>query len=667
MKPEDYTHEDISSRWTDFFETDDMRPYVLTVQDLGEALVVSFDVLERFDSDFASALLLRPDKFLKTAGGVLKGMTGQDSPVRIHDLPNDAVKYIRCLRSEDIGTMVSIRGLVKRASEVRSKLMVGVFKCSRCPAEMTILQSVDAEEVEMPMECDKDQQGCGRTAAATSFKLVPEKSTFADTQELDIQDSPEGLSGGTQPERIKCILDGGLAMDRVRVNAGDRVMVTGVVRVAQAKKNSAIFIPLMIVNHIEFIEHDFAEITIDEETIKKIQEAALEKNIVRKLSQNIAASVYGYEVEKIALMLQQFSGQTVELLDGTRTRGDIHIFLVGDPGVAKTQILLAQAALSPRAVMATGGASSGVGLTAAAVKDDATGRWVLEAGAAVLADGGMFILDEADKMDKKDLAHMHEGMESQTITVTKAGINTTLQARFVLLAAANPKYGRFDVNEPLAAQVDLPPPILSRFDLIFALRDKVDKTKDKTIAKHIGKRREGKVGSKKFSADFIRQYVAYARQHITHVNISDELHDMIADIYSDKRSKSSGGAIAITPRQVEGIYRLAEASARCRLHDYMDEEDVNLAVQVVEHFLKNMAMEDGKGDIDMVMTITSSSSRNLIASIKKILASDGPSDFEHLKGVLNGTPEEKIRKAIDDMKKGGELLYNKGLYSYIPD
>lgn len=667
MKPEQYTHEDIASKWTEFFETDAMRPLVLNSEDLGEDVLVSFDTLERFDSDFASALLVKPDKFLKTAGGVLKGMTNRDTCVRVHDLPNDAIRYARCLRSEDIGTMVAIRGLVKRASEVRSKLTIGVFKCSRCPAEMTILQSVDAEEIEMPMECDKDQMGCGRTAAATSFKLVPEKSTFADMQELDLQDSPEGMRGGTQPERIKCILDGGLTLDKIRVNAGDRVKVTGVIRVAQAKKNSPVFVPLMIVNHIEFIEHDFDEITIDEETVKKIIEVSKEKNIIHKLSQNIAASVYGYDIEKIALMLQQFSGQSVELSDGTRTRGDIHIFLVGDPGVAKTQILLAQFALSPRAVMATGGASSGVGLTASAVKDDATGRYVLEAGAAVLADRGMFVLDEADKMDKKDLAHMHEGMESQTITVTKAGINTTLQARFILLAAANPKYGRFDTNESLASQVELPPPILSRFDLIFALRDKVDKAKDKTIAKHIGKRREGKIGSKKFTADFIRKYVAYARQHITHVEISDELHDMIADIYSDKRSKSSGGAIAITPRQVEGIYRLAEASARCRLHDYMDEEDVNLAVQVVEHFLKNMAMEDGKGDIDMVMAITSSSSRNLIASIKKILASDGPSDFDHLKEVLKGTPEEKIRKAIDDMKKGGELLYNKGLYSYIPD
>ena len=233
-------------------------------------------------------------------------------------------------------------------------------------------------------------------------------------------------------------------------------------------------------------EQEFEEIEIDPEEEKLILEMSCDPEIYEKIRGSIAPSIYGYDDVKEALALQLVSGFEKHLPDGARIRGDIHILLVGDPGIAKSQLLRYMIKISPRGIYTSGKSSTSAGLTATAVKDElGDGRWTIEAGALVLADKGIAAIDEMDKMDNEDKSALHEAMEQQTISVAKAGVMATLKSRCSLLAAANPKLGRFDKYEPIAPQINLTPALMSRFDLIFVLTDDPDTKRDSAIAQHI--------------------------------------------------------------------------------------------------------------------------------------------------------------------------------------
>jgi replicative DNA helicase Mcm len=352
------------------------------------------------------------------------------------------------------------------------------------------------------------------------------------------------------------------------------------------------------------------EIQITEDEEHEIKELARRDDIHQLLTNSIAPSIFGMTKQKETLMLQLFGGVASKAKDGTRLRGDIHILLMGDPGVAKSQLLSYMSQISPRGRFTSGMSASAAGLTAAAVQDSAAdGRWTLEAGALALADLGLAAIDEFDKMNENDRSSMHEAMEQQRISISKAGINATLSTRCAILAAANPKAGRFQsVSEvPFTQQINLKPALISRFDVIWLLTDQPAADHDTMIANHIMNNRANStpeilidqgsaVDPSKSSAhdgldenkgivnrEMIRKYVAFAKRTI-HPTLSQEAQSLLREYYVETRRKGgeSHDSIAISARAIEGLYRLAQASARVRLSDEATIEDAQRSIRLTK-------------------------------------------------------------------------------------
>jgi len=374
--------------------------------------------------------------------------------------------------------------------------------------------------------------------------------------------------------------------------------------------------------------------------------------------------------------------------DGTYIRGDIHVLLVGDPGTAKSQILSYMSKLAPRSIYASGKASSAAGLTAAAVRDEfAEGQWTLEAGALVLADMGIACIDEIDKMDEADKSALHQAMEQQEISVAKAGINATLKSRCALLAAANPKLGRFDEFIPIHEQINMPPALLSRFDLIFSILDKPNRKIDTELATHIlrthkaGEVYENITKSRKskhtkeeeealmanimptFTPEFLRKYVAYAKRNVFPV-MTDDAMELLKNYYVDFRG-SSEDSVPFTPRQLEAFVRLAEASARVRLSDEVTVDDAKRAISIIDQYLRRVGMdrETGRFDIDIIATGISHSQHErmrLIMDVIRRLSSqskDGNADVGDIirEAEMQGVESSKAEEALDRLKRNGQI------------
>ena len=450
------------------------------------SLNVNYDSIEKFDEKLAELLIKQPYKVIPNAKEALKNIDVAvekklELNFRVINLPDTEKLLIRNIRANHLGKLAAVEGLVRKRTEVRPKLQVAAFKCQKCGATIKIEQEEDI--LKEPSECYEDQGGCGRIS---SFKLSTTLSTFIDSQKLEIQENPEGLRGGAQPERISVYLEDDLVGE---IAPGDRVIVNGILHSMQRRRGTfrlTSFNKTLDAVSIENQEMAFEEVEVNEEDEKEILKISKDPNIYEKMKQSIAPTIFGMDIEKEALVLQLFGGLSKEMPDGTYIRGDIHALLVGDPGTAKSQMLAYLSKLAPRSVYASGKASSAAGLTAAAVRDEfGEGQWTLEAGALVLADMGVACIDEIDKMDDSDRSALHQAMEQQEISVAKAGINATLKSRCALLAAANPKLGRFDEFIPIHEQINMPPALLSRFDLIFSILDKPNKTTDTNLATHI--------------------------------------------------------------------------------------------------------------------------------------------------------------------------------------
>ena len=480
-------------------------------------------------------------------------------------------------------------------------------------------------------------------------------------------------------------------------------MVNGILRSVQKinRDGKTIYFDIYLdCMSIELEEQEFDELEITPEDEEAIMKLSKDPRILNKMIGSIAPSIYGYEEVKQAVALQLFSGVVKNLPDGTRIRGDIHILLVGDPGIAKSQILRYVVNLAPRGVYASGKSASSAGLTAAAVKDDFDGSWTLEAGALVLADKGVAAIDEMDKMKTEDRSSLHEAMESQTISVAKAGILATLKCRCSLLGAANPKLGRFDPFDNIAEQINMPPSLMSRFDLIFILQDKPEEKRDKNIAGHILKSHfAGELNEHQkhvlssqvtdesikdamksirpeIEAALLRKYIAYAKRRVFPI-MTEEAKERITKFYLELRKQGEGdnAPIAVTARQLEGLVRLSEASAKMRLSEKVTPEDVEKTIGITMSSLKQVGMdnETGKLDIDILTVGVGRSQRERIKDLKNIImdlsaeyGSGGvPADKILEKALEHGLTKEKVEKEIKKLKEIGEIFEPKvGYYSH---
>ncbi len=600
-----------------------------------KSLVVDFGDLDEFDGDLAQLLLDQANNSIYAANQAIKRLLPPDKDVDIHfrikNLPPDAKVEVRNLRSKHLGRFVAVEGLVRKATEVNPKITEAVFQCLRCTA--TIMEVQEGLFFREPMECYKDQGGCGRTPASTRFKLIAGdgapmedevQTANVDSQKIEIQEFPEGVRGGQMPQRLTVWTEDDVTG---QVAPGDRAVFYGILRSTQKRypAKSTIFRLFLDVNYIDVQETDYEEITITDRDEEEILALSRDPALSWKITNSIAPSIYGLDRIKEAVGLQLFGGLRILLPDENWQRGDIHIYIVGDPGTAKTALLRAAGAIAPRCVKASGKGASGAGLTAAAVKDEfGEGRWTLEAGAMVLADKGLVTTDELDKMSKEDRKYIHDAMEDQEIKVTKAGINATLPTRCSLLAAGNPRHERFDSHSYVADQVNIPPALLSRFDLIFAITDKPKKDKDEMIADRI--LRTGQAGARAVQAqrldelpdidmeagdapeppvpiDLLRKYIAYTKTRVFPV-IDGRAKQLLMEFYLGIRSmgEEEGAPIPLTARQLLALQRLTMASARMRLSQVAEVEDAERAMGLMEYYLTKLTNDDGRFDIDAIMT-----------------------------------------------------------------
>ena len=608
-----------------------------------------------------------------------EGKAAEGINIRFTNLPKKI--DIRHIRSDHINRFLSIEGILRKTTEVRPRIVEAHFQC---PGGHVTVRRQGYGRFREPEGCGTD--GC----TFRKLELNQKKSLFVNSQKLRIQESPEGLRGGEQPQTLDVDATGdttGL------VAPGDRVVINGILRSMQRishGEKSTTFDIYLECNSIEIAEKEFEEVQIEDKDEEEILDLSRDLNIYRKITHSIAPTIYGNEDVKEAIALQLFGGISKEMPDGSHLRGDIHVLLIGDPGIAKSQLLRYVVKLSPRAIYTSGQSSTSAGLTATAVKDEfGDGRWTLEAGALVLADMGIAAVDEMDKMHKEDRSALHEAMEQQTISVAKAGITATLKSRCALLGAANPKYGRFDDFAPIGEQINMPASLLSRFDLIFVMGDKPDPKRDGAIADHILKahsigetiaqhsrtpipgvdddyiREQLKPVTPDIDPQLFRKDVAYAKPSCF-PRLTDAAREALIDYYMRLRglASESNKPVPVTARQLEALVRLAEASARIRLSNSIELADSERVIGIVDTCLRQVAYDakTGSFDIDKVVTGFSKGKRDLIRRIKEVIREladeSGRSQIDAVIEQISreGHPKDEIRKQIDMFLRQGEAM-----------
>ncbi len=655
---------------TNFFKQEKYRSMIANAAaQRRESIMVDHSDLISFDEKLSHLIVEEPMKYLPILDRAAYRQLQVEDPeyastltefkARVFNLPSKIP--IREIRSHHLGKLIAIDGIMVRASAIRPMLRTAVFACSSCGAKYKVLQ--EASRLSLPDRCARCR---GR-----KFELVSDESEYIDFQLVGIQEKPEDLPPGQIPR----IIDVGLKGDIVDVaRPGDRVIVTGVLRTIQdretdsLRKTSKMYLEAV---SIETASKEPESLVITPEEEKLFREMARDPEIHKKLVESIAPSLYGLEHIKKAVMLLLFGGRSKQYPDGTKVRGDIHILLVGDPGTGKSQLLKYVAAMAPRGVYTSGRGSTAAGLTAAVVRDR-TGGMMLEAGALVLADMGVACIDEIDKMRAEDRVAIHEAMAQQTISIAKGGIVATLNARTSILAAANPVLGRYDPYRSFTDNVDLPITILSRFDLIFILRDEPHRERDERLTDHILglQSKSVAVTSPPIKPEILRKYIAYARR--IQPELTPTAAKLIKEFYLQMRSiYQQTSTVTITARQLESLIRLAEARARAALREYVTEEDVLDVIDLMKRSLSEVGIdvETGKPDIDVILTGKPKSVRDkfvtMLDTIKELQEEKGYAEDEEIREALRekGFTDAEINKLLSRLLSDGKIFSPKpGVY-----
>ncbi|MCK4552706.1 minichromosome maintenance protein MCM [Candidatus Pacearchaeota archaeon] len=625
-------------------------------KELGESLkkadnviYLDFMKLTEFSNKLADEILSNPEETLSLIEvAVEESGLVKNARIRLKNLPKVQEMKIRNIRSKHLNELIVIEGIIRQASDVLPQVVNAKFECPSCGTIISVLQI--EKKFREPSRCS-----CGRRGG---FKLISKE--MVDTQRLVIEESPESLVGGEQPKRIDTFVKEDLVEPRMeeKTTPGARVKIIGVLKEVPVPLStgglSTRFALAIEVNNIIPLEETFEELDISDEDERQILELSEDPEVFEKFARSITPSVWGYEEIKKSLVLQLFSGVQKIYADGQKSRGDIHILLVGDPGVAKSVTLNFMANISPKGRYVVGKSTSGAGLTATVVRDEYLRGWSLEAGAMVLSNKGLVCIDELEKMDPGDRSAMHEAMEQQTVTISKANVQATLRSETSVLAAANPKFGRFDPYQSIAQQIDLPPTLINRFDVIFTLRDLPDKDKDRRIASHVLSEHRKQGEDMLIPRDLFRKYIAYAKQRIK-PELSEDAVAEIKKFYVDLRNKpvSSDSAvrpIPISARQLQALIRMSEASAKVRLNKKVTKEDAQRAIGIIKYYLTQVGYdyESKTFDIDKITLGRTASQRNKVFIVRDLIT-----ELEDKMGKL--IPVEEIEKEIGDKLTKTEL------------
>ena len=631
---------DPQEQFQEFLKTEKYRQRISQMAVGGRtSLTIDFEDLLAFDQSLADELLARPDEYLRHANNAAydqlriedleysEKLEAETVTARIVRLLQPAP--LRKLGSDHIGRLVMVEGIVVRSTPVRPMIMQAAFKCKRC-GEITPVNQT-GQFVKAPFACTNPS--CN---AKGPFEFVQEESSFIDSQDLRLQERPEDLPPGQLPRVLNAKLVGAEIVDVAR--PGDHVSIVGVVRAfAPARPGVGklrTFVLFLDVNSVEVLGKEPETSMPSPEEEEKILELARDPWIHRKIISSIAPSIYGYDHVKEAIMYLLFGGVHKTLPD-IAIRGEINSLLVGDPGTAKSQLLQYVARIAPRGLYTSGRGTTAAGLTAAVLRERGGGM-TLEAGALVLADKGIACIDEMDKMRPEDRVAIHEAMEQHTVSVAKGGIVATLNARTAILAAANPSLGRYEPHRTVAENISLPVTILSRFDLIFVLRDVPNKESDSKMSAHILEiHRKGlSPVEAPIPGDLLRKYVTYAKS--IRPALSSEAIQRINDFYLAMRgaSEAEGSPVAITARQLESLVRVAEARARSALRKEVTAEDAEAAITIMKKSLEEVGIDlsSYKMDIDIIMTGKPKSVRDKLQTVLSTLM-----DLERETGMVERT------------------------------
>ncbi|KAM3085637.1 MCM DNA helicase complex subunit [Clarireedia jacksonii] len=609
---------------TEYTDDHGVSVYGSRIKTLGEinaeSLEVSYDHLSASKAILAYFLANAPGEMLLLFDEVAMEVTllhyndyrqiHSEIHVRITDLP---VHYtLRQLRQTHLNCLVRVSGVVTRRTGVFPQLKYVMFDCTKCGTRLGPFQQESNVEVKISF--------CSNCQSRGPFNVNSEKTVYRNYQKLTLQESPGTVPAGRLPRHREVILLWDL-IDKAK--PGEEIEVTGVYRNnydAQLNNRNGfpVFATILEANNVVKSHDQLAGFRLTEEDEHEIRALSRDPQIVDKIIHSIAPSIYGHTDIKTAVALSLFGGVAKVAQGKHHIRGDINVLLLGDPGTAKSQVLKYVEKTAHRAVFATGQGASAVGLTASVRKDPLTSEWTLEGGALVLADRGTCLIDEFDKMNDQDRTSIHEAMEQQTISISKAGIVTTLQARCGIIAAANPIGGRYNSTIPFSQNVELTEPILSRFDILCVVRDTVDPAEDERLARfvvgshgrshpgtqpldenqasmeseHDSEMRDSAVngGEPKqegeIKQELLRKYILYAREKCSPklYNIDEE---KVSKLFADMRRESlATGAYPITVRHLEAIMRISEAFCRMRLSEYVSSQDIDRAIAVtIESFV----------------------------------------------------------------------------------
>ncbi|MBI2146537.1 minichromosome maintenance protein MCM [Candidatus Woesearchaeota archaeon] len=633
-------------------------------------LTLDFSELIKFNTELCEEVLESPEELLKAGELAVKEF---DLPqkitkfaLRLKNLPESQKVHISDIRSKHLNKFIWVDGIVRQKSDVRPHVIAAKFECPSCGNIITVLQldKLDKKYKE-PSRCS-----CGRKG---KFREISKE--LVDGQGLVLEEASDELDG-TQPKRINVFLKDDLVspISERRSSPGSRVKIAGWVTevpITLRTGGQATKYDLIIEsNYVEPLQEEDIETHITPAELEQIKEIAAGENPLLTLANNIAPSIYGHDKIKEALVLQLAGGSRKVRPDGTVTRGDLHLLLIGDPGSAKSQLLKRISKVAPKARFTSGKGATAAGLTASVVKDEFLGGWSLEAGTLVLANRGFAIIDEMDKMGKEDRSALHEGMEQQQISISKANIQATLRCETTIIAAANPKFGRFDPYDLIANQIDLPPTLLNRFDLIFPIKDLPNREKDEQVASFILKMHQDPTAAvSAISTGLLKKYFAYVRQKIE-PKITDQAIEELKEYYIGMRNsggdETSRKSIPITARQLEALIRLSEASARIRLSSTVTKQDAQKAIELIDYCLNQIAKdsETGQIDIDRLSSRITATQRSSISILKEII-----NGLEEQMGVKvipveniieaakgKNITEEQVNDVLEKLRRSGDVF-----------
>lgn len=670
------------ARWEAFLKSQYKKNIERLVEEYPEkrSLFVDFREIEHFDYELADELLAQPDYILKGAEEALKGI---DVPtlgieefkphVRIFNLPEDKQAVLRNVSSEHLGKLISVEGVIRQMTDVLPRLKSATWECRRCGNKYKEIQP--AQDIKQPWICGNCKH--------KEFSLIPEESDFEDYQKISIQEPLELIRGSEQPTTIDIYVNDDLAN---RVMPGDRTKVTGILRLRPPKERKVVYGRYLEAVYIEETAKDFLEVEISREEETEIRRLAKREDIYEMLVQSVAPAIYGHEIVKESIILQLFGGVKKILPAGQEIRGNVHILLVGEPGMAKSQLLQAVNKIAPKSIYIAGKGVTGAGLSATAVKDEfGEGTWTLKAGALVLSSGGLCLVDELDKMNADDRSALHESMEQGSTSIAKAGIVTRFKTETSILAAANPKYSRFDPYQNFMEQLNLPPTLISRFDIFFMIKDVLDRKKDEEIAAHILRthqvgemmlleKKKGIARTKKveemqktitpaIDSELLRKYISYARQNTFPV-LSDERIEELGKFYVNLREQGKReGSYAATHRQLEALVRLSEASAKVRLSEEVEAQDTGRAIRIFRTSLQDLVtdQETGRIDIDIVTSGQTQTQRDQMLRVLGIIREKSqeldmvPIDDVVEEAKSRGIDADKTIEILSKLMKTGDI------------